>query len=131
MKGRNDRRCRKLGRFSLRILVDVGKDNKSSMLRDIPVGNGNLLIIFDQDKCLRDIYYPNAGKENHTGGHKFRFGIWVDGQFDWVKQDWGLHLEYDRETLITRVTALNERLAANLQCQDLFFLFEGSNDGKT
>ena len=88
------------------------------MPRDIPVGNGNLLITFDQDYCLRDIYYPNVGKENHTGGHKFRFGIWADGQFDWVKQDWGLRLEYARETLITHVTALSERLAVNLQCQD-------------
>ena len=97
----------------------MGKGNKSSMPRDIPVGNGNFLITFDQDYCLRDIYYPNVGKENHTAGHKFRFGVWVDGQFDWVKQDWGLHLEYNRETLITHVTASNVRLAANLQCQDL------------
>ena len=49
------------------------------MPRDIPVGNGTFLITFDQDYCLRDIYYPCVGKENHTDGHKFRFGIWVDG----------------------------------------------------
>ena len=61
---------------------------------DIPVGNGNLLITFDQDYCLRDLYYPSVGKENHTGGHRFRFGIWVDGQFDWVNKDWALRLEY-------------------------------------
>jgi GH15 family glucan-1,4-alpha-glucosidase len=50
------------------------------MPRDIPVGNGRFLITFDQDYCLRDIYYPYVGKENHTAGHRFRFGIWADGR---------------------------------------------------
>lgn len=89
------------------------------MPRDIPVGNGNLLITFDQDYCLRDIYYPSVGKENHSGGHKFRFGVWVDGQFDWVKKDWALHLEYAPESLTTHVTASHERMAVKLQCHDL------------
>ena len=61
------------------------------MPHDIPIGNGTLLITFDQDYCLRDIYYPFTGKENHTEGHRFRSGIWVDGQFEWIKRDWGLH----------------------------------------
>jgi GH15 family glucan-1,4-alpha-glucosidase len=54
------------------------------MPRDIPVGNGNFLITFDQDYCLRDIYYPYVGQENHTDGHKFRFGPWVEGNFSWI-----------------------------------------------
>ena len=33
------------------------------MPRDLPVGNGTLLITFDQDYCLRDIYYPFIGKK--------------------------------------------------------------------
>ena len=78
------------------------------MPRDIPVGNGNFLIVFDQDYCLRDIYYPSIGKENHSEGHKFRFGIWVDGKFDWLNRGWGLNLEYTQESLLTRVTAVNK-----------------------
>ncbi len=89
------------------------------MPRDIPIGNGTLLITFDQDYCLRDIYYPFVGNENHTDGHKFRFGIWVDGKFDWVKKDWDLHLGYVDEMLITQVTALNENLGVSLHCHDL------------
>ena len=88
------------------------------MPRDIPVGNGTLLITFDQDYCLRDIYYPFVGKENHTGGHKFRLGIWVDGQFDWVKRDWGLHLDYAYEMLMTQVAASNDLLGVSLHCHD-------------
>ena len=89
------------------------------MPRDLPIGNGTLLITFDQDYCLRDIYYPFIGKENHTEGHKFRFGIWVDGKFDWLKKDWDLHLGYVDEMLITQVTALNENLGVSLHCHDL------------
>jgi glucoamylase len=89
------------------------------MPRDIPVGNGTLLITFDQDYCLRDIFYPCVGKENHTEGHKFRLGIWVDGQFDWVKSDWGLRLDYAYEMLITQVTASNAHLGVSLHCHDM------------
>jgi len=89
------------------------------MPRDIPVGNGTLLITFDQDYCLRDIYYPFVGKENHTGGHKFRLGVWVDGRFDWVKRDWGLRLDYAYEMLMTQVTASNDHLGVSLHCHDM------------
>ncbi len=89
------------------------------MPRDIPVGNGTLLVTFDQDYCLRDIYYPCIGKENHTDGHKFRMGIWADNKFDWVKRDWDLRLEYAREMLMTQVTAFNKNLAVSLHCHDM------------
>jgi glucoamylase len=89
------------------------------MPRDIPVGNGSLLITFDQDYCLRDIYYPCAGKENHTEGHKFRWGIWVDGQFHWVNRDWRPRLEYAYEMLMTQVTASNDSLGVSFHCHDL------------
>jgi len=89
------------------------------MPRDIPVGNGSLLITFDQDYSLRDLYYPCAGKENHTVGHRFRFGVWVDGKFDWVSGSWNLHLAYADETLVTHVIASNEHLGLRLHCNDL------------
>jgi glucoamylase len=89
------------------------------MPRDIPIGNGTLLITFDEDYCLRDIYYPSVGKENHTDGHKFRFGIWVDGQFRWVDRDWNLQLGYAREMLMTQATATNTALGVSLHCHDI------------
>ncbi len=89
------------------------------MPRDIPVGNGKLLITFDQDYCLRDIYYPCVGKENHTDGHKFRFGIWANNRLEWINRRWGLRLEYAEETLMTNVTATNEDLGVRLVCNDM------------
>ena len=37
------------------------------MPRDIPVGNGRVLVNFDRDYQVRDIYYPHVGKENQAG----------------------------------------------------------------
>ena len=45
------------------------------MPRDIPVGNGNFLITFDENYCLRDIYYPRVNKKNQTNKHKFKFNL--------------------------------------------------------
>ena len=38
------------------------------MPRDIPVGNGELLVTFDEFYRIRDIYYPRVGMPNHTEG---------------------------------------------------------------
>jgi len=56
----------------------------ADMSRDLPVGNGALLINFDRNYQLRDIYYPRVGQENHTSGELNRFGVWVDGRFAWL-----------------------------------------------
>jgi GH15 family glucan-1,4-alpha-glucosidase len=57
------------------------------MPRDVPVGNGSLLVSFDHQYQFRDLYWPHEGGENHTAGHPSRFGVWVDGQFTWVSDD--------------------------------------------
>ena len=45
------------------------------MARDIPIGNGNMLVAFDKDYILREFCFPHVGEENHTAGHPFRFGV--------------------------------------------------------
>jgi glucoamylase len=89
------------------------------MPRDIPVGNGSLLVNFDQTYQLRDLYWPHVGQENHTVGHPSRFGVWVDGQFRWVDDDgWQRTLDYAHDTLVTQVTLHHPDLALRLVCQD-------------
>jgi len=51
------------------------------MPRDLPVGNGQVLVNFDSRYFLRDFYFPHVGQENQTLGHPNRFGVWVDGWF--------------------------------------------------
>ncbi|CAN5423443.1 glycoside hydrolase family 15 protein [soil metagenome] len=88
-------------------------------MRDIPVGNGSLLVTFDEHYQIRDVYFPHVGQENHTEGFPFRFGIWADGEFSWVFSDaWKRKLCYLPETLVTDVQLTNETLGIEIICND-------------
>lgn len=89
------------------------------MPRDIPVGNGSLLVTFDELYRIRDIYFPHVGKENHSEGHPFRFGVWVDGEFSWISEEgWKRDLRYLTETLVTDVRLTNEKLGIEIATSD-------------
>lgn len=88
------------------------------MPRDIPVGNGRLLVNFDGDYQIRDIYYPYVGQENHSVGYPFRFGVWADGEFSWMGPEWEKSLKYLSESLVTDVELVNRRLGIRLLCND-------------
>ncbi len=88
-------------------------------MRDIPVGNGSLLVNFDDKYRIRDIYFPHVGQENHTEGFPFHFGIWVDGEFSWVSSgDWSHDLKYLPDTLVTDVRLKNSGLGIEINSSD-------------
>ncbi|MDQ3321134.1 MAG: glycoside hydrolase family 15 protein, partial [Acidobacteriota bacterium] len=88
-------------------------------MRDIPVGNGSLLVNFDDKYQIRDIYFPHVGQENHTEGFPFRFGVWADGDFSWVSSgEWTRRLSYKPETLVTDVRLTNEKLGVEIVSND-------------
>jgi oligosaccharide amylase len=88
-------------------------------MRDLPVGNGSLLVNFDEKYQIRDIYFPHVGQENHTEGRPCRFGVWADGQFSWVFSDgWIRELRYLPETLVTDVSLINDELGVDMRCSD-------------
>ncbi len=89
------------------------------MPRDIPIGNGSLLVAFDADYTIRDFYYPRVGKENHALGYPSRFGIWTREGYSWVNaKDWKLALGYLKDTLVTNVRAVHEKLGVQFTCHD-------------
>src|SRR5581483_6193473 len=90
------------------------------MPRDLPIGNERLLILFDEDYRLRDLYYPNVGKENHAGGYPFRFGVFVDGKFAWMgaEHGWRIDRRYEPDTLCTRVRCSHLELGIELESTD-------------
>lgn len=90
------------------------------MPRDIPVGNGRLLLCFDESYCIRDLYFPHVGQENHIGGGFCRLGTWVDKRFSWVGKDWKRDLLYIPDTLVTQVNLYHEGLALLLVCRDAY-----------
>jgi len=89
------------------------------MPRNIPIGNGEMLVAFDDLYRIRDLYWPHVGVPNHTCGHLQRFGVWADGQFSWVDSPgWERDLRYKSDTLVTEVRLRNERLGVELICHD-------------
>lgn len=88
------------------------------MPRDLPVGNGAVLVNFDTDYNLRDFYFPHVGQENHTAGNVSRFGVWVDGHMAWMGDGWALDMRYEPGSLVTRVVARHAELGIELECAD-------------
>ncbi|MEM1331224.1 MAG: glycoside hydrolase family 15 protein [Planctomycetota bacterium] len=89
------------------------------MPRDLPIGNGSLLLTFDRKYRLRDIYYPRVGRFNHTTGQVQRFGVWADGRFAWLGDDgWERELRYKPDALVTDVRLVHKGLGLELTCHD-------------
>ncbi|HEX8910975.1 MAG TPA: hypothetical protein VF796_01350, partial [Humisphaera sp.] len=95
------------------------------MPRDIPVGNGRLLVTFDNQYQIRDVYYPHVGQENHAGANPFRFGVHTDvpgegknALFWTTSPGWQIRQRYLRDTLTTSVSLEHEQLQLVLYCND-------------
>jgi glucoamylase len=89
------------------------------MPRNIPVGNGEMLVTFDEQYRIRDIYYPRVGMPNHTQGHVQRFGVWADGKFAWIEEDgWERELRYKPDTMVSEVVLRHDELGIELLCHD-------------
>ncbi len=95
------------------------------MPRDIPVGNGKLLVTFDDKYQVRDLYFPHVGQENHAGSGPCRFGVYADvpgtekGRLVWTTDGWNISQKYLRDTLTTSVTLEHESMAVSLYCNDV------------
>ena len=88
-------------------------------MRDLPVGNGSLLVNFDDKYQLRDIYFPHVGQENHTKGFPSRLGVWVAGEFSWTAdEDWSRELRYVPNSTVTNVLLVSRKLNLEIRCHD-------------
>ncbi|HEX6100771.1 MAG TPA: glycoside hydrolase family 15 protein [Thermoanaerobaculia bacterium] len=88
------------------------------MPRDLPIGNGSLLVAFDAQYRLSDFYFPRVGMENQAGA-KFRLGVYADDELHATDEaSWQHTLDYLRDTLVTDVTLQNDTLGLRLRCYD-------------
>jgi GH15 family glucan-1,4-alpha-glucosidase len=94
------------------------------MARDVPVGNGNLLVTFDRYYQIRDLYFPHVGQENHNQDAVCRFGVWCEGRFSWMGPDWDIRLDYEPDTLVTHVVCTNRSMELQLECADCVDFYE-------
>jgi GH15 family glucan-1,4-alpha-glucosidase len=89
------------------------------MPRDLPISNGNLLINFDHDYNIRDVYYPHVGQDNQTVGDISHFGLWCDGTFAWISSPlWEKTRDYEEDTLVTRVVARAQSMQLEMTLSD-------------
>ncbi len=88
------------------------------MPRDLPIGNGTILVAFDSQYRLADFYYPRVGMENQVGA-RFRMGLFCDGALHSTDEDaWHRTLDYLRDTLVTDVLLRNDAIGIRLRCYD-------------
>jgi glucoamylase len=93
------------------------------MPREIVLGNGRLTVALDKKISIRDFSYPEEGLENHASGHPFRVGIWVDGAFSWIGDDWQVSSNYLPDTLVSKCSATNPKLKIELKINDAVYSF--------
>lgn len=89
------------------------------MPRPLVIGNGKMLINFDEKLHMRDLYYPYVGQLNHIGGHYNKLGVWVDNQFSWLDENhWERKLGFQHESLVTDITATHSQMGVKLAISD-------------
>jgi GH15 family glucan-1,4-alpha-glucosidase len=93
------------------------------MPRSLVLGNGNLLVGYDNFAQVRDFYFPYVGLENQAGGrYKHRIGVFVDNSFSWIDDGiWEIHINYAFETLVSHVVATNDHLKIRLTFEDVVY----------
>lgn len=93
------------------------------MARSLVLGNGNILVFLDSRGQVRDFYFPYVGLANHSpSGVVHRIGVWVDGAFSWLaNNDWDITVNYKKETMVSEIRAVNERLKISLFFNDTVY----------
>lgn len=89
------------------------------MPRPLVIGNGKIMVTFDENLEMRDFFYPFVGQWNHLQGNRNRLGVWVDGRFSWTADSgWERLLGYQEDCLITQVEATHPELKVKLLIND-------------
>jgi GH15 family glucan-1,4-alpha-glucosidase len=89
------------------------------LTRDLPLGNGRLLVDFDLAYNLSDVYYDHAGQPNQANGRVSIFGAWTaDEGLSWLGEGWQIERHYRPQAYVTEVQAVQSRLQVGLQIND-------------
>lgn len=89
------------------------------MSRPLVLGNGKMLVTFDDQLNMRDFFFPFVGQWNHIQGSRNRLGVWIEEKFSWLdKNGWDRKLAYVPETMVSDCTATNEEMGVTLAIND-------------
>ena len=85
-----------------------------------------MLVTFDRQYQIRDLYFPHVGQENHAGAGPCRFGVYADvpgrhrSRLFWTSDEgWSIRQRYLRDTLTTSVALDHHDLKISLYCNDV------------
>lgn len=93
-----------------------------NLARPLVIGNGRLLVCFDDRLVMRDLYYPHVGEHNHIVERRNQIGVWADGRFAWLGDDgWERRPGYRAGTLVTESEAANDILSLRLNLRDAVY----------
>ena len=78
------------------------------MPKSLILGNGNILIGYDNFAQVHDFYYPHVGLEEQVGKHLgHKIGVFVENKFSWIDDgDWEIVIDYQPETLASKNRSL-------------------------
>jgi len=93
------------------------------MSKSLVLGNGSMLLCYDDRAQVRDLYYPYVGLENHVGrGTMHRIGVFADGRMAWLADpSWVIEINYEKETLAGDIIAHNQSLGIELHFADVVY----------
>jgi glucoamylase len=93
------------------------------MPKSLVLGNGHMLLCFDDKARVRDFYYHHVGLENHAGsGCVHRIGIMIDGEFSWIEDvSWQVQIAYQQDSLVSKIRMINENLGIALNFKDTVY----------
>jgi oligosaccharide amylase len=93
------------------------------MAKSLVLGNGSVLVGFDNFGQIKDLYYDYVGLEDHiTEEAVCKIGLWVDDKLSWLSQPaWQLTIDYQPETLASRIEAINPDLNLKVMFLDIVY----------
>jgi GH15 family glucan-1,4-alpha-glucosidase len=93
------------------------------MARSLVLGNGNVLIVYDEWGQVRDFYFPQVGLENHVGeGLVHKVGVYIDGVIHWISAGgFSVRITYEPDALEAHIIARNEGAGIELNFSDIVY----------
>ena len=92
------------------------------MSRSLVLGNGNILVCFDEKAQVRDMYFPYVGLENHVGGkYKHRIGVWTEDKMRWFDEGWNITIQSEEDAPVSSVLAKHNELNIELRLSDVVY----------
>lgn len=78
-----------------------------------------MLVGFDANYSVRDIFFPRVGDANQTMGNVCRTGFFIDGRFAWLDDpSWNRRLGYAEDSMVSDVTLVHAQLGIMVKFED-------------